>query len=123
MKPWRIRAIGNDLSIHANDRIVLFKNPFHIEKIVVTDDEVIVDKCDHIRCIDQTRYSSVTLAGKAGAAKYSSHVGNWWTDRLEYPLESTAEMTISSGILGWEIRFTSTFCRISGRAMRGDHKT
>ena len=80
MKARRIRPIGNDLSVQANDRIVLLKDSLHIEKIVVAHYEVVVDKYDHVCCVDQIRHASVTLACEAGIAKYLSHVGNGGID-------------------------------------------
>ena len=60
--------------------LISLKDAFHIEEIVVTDYEVIVDKYDHIRCVDQTRHPSISLTCEAGAAKYASHVGNVMVD-------------------------------------------
>ena len=49
---------------------ILLKEPLDVEEIVVTNDEVVVDKYNYICRVNQTDYSSVSLTCEAGASKY-----------------------------------------------------
>ena len=94
---------------------ILLEDLLHIEEIIISDDEVVVDKHDHIRRINQTRYPSISLARGAGAAKNHSHVTNGVTDLRNIGLIDGRDDDVIRASSAVTLAFISTCCRISGR--------
>ena len=72
----RLRSVGHDLGVYAHDQFIFLKQLFNIEEVIVTDDEIVIDKANSVGCADELVDSSVSLLRKTGASKHSLQVGN-----------------------------------------------